>query len=238
MVNEARSSTAPRSCDWLTLYLPASAPLDPLRQCLGSLRYRKRYVHIHSFSSCHAGTMPRFSARNAIVLVNVAILTVLFLHLKHHLWDKTTAGAIDGASSLFGDLYGDEEDGYGGGNAKDRDAVLGLDGVKSDNEWRTKDGKTLQVNGGSTSSDVLDAKSRKERKTAVVVASQASENATWIGEAFPKWERNIYMVDDPNAKLTVPKNKGRESMVYLTYVPFLVFCTLQASLGAALSNSS
>lgn len=163
--------------------------------------------------------MPRFSARNIIVLVNVVLLTALFLHLKHHLWDADQG--IDGASSLFGDLYGDEDDGYGGGNANDRDAVLGLDGVKTDNEWRSKDGKTLQVNGGSTSSVVLGAKGRKERSTAVVVASQANEDATWIGEAFPTWEQNIYRVDDPHAPLTVPKNKGRESMVYLTYVTCL-----------------
>ncbi|KAJ4993232.1 hypothetical protein SVAN01_01207 [Stagonosporopsis vannaccii] len=159
--------------------------------------------------------MPRFSVRNIVVLVNLALLTVLFFHLKHHLWDKAQDG--NGASSLFGDLYGDEDDGYGGGNAHDRDADLGLNGVKTDNEWRSKDGKTLQVNGGSTSSSVLETKG-KERRTAVVVASQASENATWIGEAFPKWEQNIYRVDDPGAALTIPKNKGRESMVYLTYI--------------------
>jgi hypothetical protein len=56
----------------------------------------------------------------------------------------------------------------------------------------------------------------KGRRTAVVVASQASENATWLNEYFPQWEKNIYHVDDPGAPLTVPKNKGRESMVYLT----------------------
>lgn len=58
----------------------------------------------------------------------------------------------------------------------------------------------------------------KPRRTAVVVASQASENATWLNQYFPDWEQNIYQVDDPNAPLTVPRNKGRESMVYLTYV--------------------
>ena len=58
----------------------------------------------------------------------------------------------------------------------------------------------------------------KARRTAVVVASQSSENATWLEEYFPEWEKNIYRVDDANAPLTVPKNKGRESMVYLTYV--------------------
>ncbi|KAH7132168.1 hypothetical protein B0J11DRAFT_219181 [Dendryphion nanum] len=76
---------------------------------------------------------------------------------------------------------------------------------------------------------IAEAKSRKKptqswetmkipRRTAVVVASQRTENATWLEEYFPQWERNIYRVDDANAALTVPKNKGRESMVYLTYI--------------------
>jgi len=56
------------------------------------------------------------------------------------------------------------------------------------------------------------------RRTAVVVASQKSENATWLDEYFPAWEKNIYAVDDPTAPLTVPKNKGRESMVYLSFI--------------------
>ena len=57
-----------------------------------------------------------------------------------------------------------------------------------------------------------------KRRTAVVVASQRTENATWLSTYFPNWEKNIYAVDDPTAELTVPKNKGRESMAYLTYV--------------------
>jgi hypothetical protein len=62
----------------------------------------------------------------------------------------------------------------------------------------------------------INGKQGSTRRTALVVASQASEDATWLTTYFPKWEKNIYRVDDPNAKLTVPKNKGRESMVYLT----------------------
>ncbi|KAF2502337.1 hypothetical protein BU16DRAFT_554403 [Lophium mytilinum] len=58
----------------------------------------------------------------------------------------------------------------------------------------------------------------ESRRTAVVVASQKSENSTWLSSYFPEWEKNIYAVDDPSAPLTVPKNKGRESMVYLTYI--------------------
>jgi hypothetical protein len=169
--------------------------------------------------------MPRFSARNAIILFNVCVLLLLLSHLKYHLWDKDSERAGVGASSLFTDIYGDEEDGYGGGKAKDRDAILGLDGVRSDNEFRSKEGKILQVNGITSTSDaVLENKGKRKRTTAVVVASQASENATWIGEAFPKWQQNIYRVDDPDAPLTVPKNKGKESMVYLTYVLLLLLC--------------
>ncbi|KAH6625440.1 hypothetical protein C7974DRAFT_201313 [Boeremia exigua] len=154
--------------------------------------------------------MPRFSVRNVVVAVNLALLVLLALHLKQVLWDPDTP---------FPDLFASDDDGYGGGNAHDLDAERGLDGVRTDNEWRSKDGKTLQVNGGSTSSSVLDAKGRaKERKTAVVVASQAGEDAAWIGAAFPGWTTHVYRVDEPGAKLTVPKNKGRESMVYLTYI--------------------
>jgi hypothetical protein len=61
-----------------------------------------------------------------------------------------------------------------------------------------------------------DTKKPAGKRTAVVVASQKSEDPTWLDEYFPKWEKNIYRVDDRKAKLKVPKNKGRESMVYLT----------------------
>lgn len=56
-----------------------------------------------------------------------------------------------------------------------------------------------------------------DRKT-LVVASTSADNTTWFHEDLPEWEKAIYVVDDPNAPLTVPTNKGRESMVYLTYV--------------------
>ena len=53
----------------------------------------------------------------------------------------------------------------------------------------------------------------------LVVASLKEGDTLWIGEFFPDWRTNIYVVNDPSAPLTVPKNKGREAMVYLTYVP-------------------
>lgn len=49
-----------------------------------------------------------------------------------------------------------------------------------------------------------------------VVAQIRSENATWLYRLLPDWNHNVYVVDDPRALLTVPMNKGRESMVYLT----------------------
>lgn len=51
----------------------------------------------------------------------------------------------------------------------------------------------------------------------LVVASMKHENTSWVGKYFPSWRKSIYTVDDPTAPLTVPKNKGRETMAYLTY---------------------
>ena len=128
--------------------------------------------------------MPRFSARNAVVLFNVLLLTALFLHLKSVLWDNPERAVPELAADLETSLVGD-----------DHEQTL---------PYRD-DGRKLQANSGV-----------KLRRTAIVVASQRSEDATWLEKYFPRWEQNIYRVDNPDAPLTVPKNKGRESMVYLT----------------------
>ncbi|KAI0149139.1 hypothetical protein BJ166DRAFT_57333 [Pestalotiopsis sp. NC0098] len=52
----------------------------------------------------------------------------------------------------------------------------------------------------------------------VVVASLKSEDTSWLSTHLPDWKTNIYVVDDRKASLTVPKNQGHESMVYLTYI--------------------
>ncbi|KAK4152863.1 hypothetical protein C8A00DRAFT_44159 [Chaetomidium leptoderma] len=52
----------------------------------------------------------------------------------------------------------------------------------------------------------------------IVVASLKREDTAWVHQYFPGWARSIYVVDDPTAKLTVPKNKGREAMVYLSHI--------------------
>ncbi|CAG8919391.1 unnamed protein product [Penicillium salamii] len=53
---------------------------------------------------------------------------------------------------------------------------------------------------------------------AMVVASMKKDDTSWLRQNFPDWSKNIYVVDDKYAPLTVAYNKGRESMVYLSYI--------------------
>ncbi|RMY62791.1 hypothetical protein D0863_10839 [Hortaea werneckii] len=55
----------------------------------------------------------------------------------------------------------------------------------------------------------------------LVVASQTTDDTTWLENAFPEWSQNIYVTDDQNAALTVPTNRGREGMVYLRHYSFV-----------------
>jgi len=59
---------------------------------------------------------------------------------------------------------------------------------------------------GSTYSQVL------------VVTRQKKEDVSWISRELPHLKTAIYTVDDENAALRPPTNKGHESMVYLTYI--------------------
>lgn len=65
-------------------------------------------------------------------------------------------------------------------------------------------------------SHVHDSSSQSPQDVELVVSSLKTENASWYQGYFPRWKSNIYIVDDPAAPLTVPKNKGHEAMVYLT----------------------
>jgi hypothetical protein len=49
-----------------------------------------------------------------------------------------------------------------------------------------------------------------------VAPSLKNDDTAWLGEYFPDWKANVYVVDDQNASLTVPENKGHEAMAYLT----------------------
>lgn len=55
----------------------------------------------------------------------------------------------------------------------------------------------------------------------LVVASQTTDDTTWLENAFPEWFKKIYVTDNQNAALTVPTNRGREGMVYLRYQSFV-----------------
>lgn len=52
----------------------------------------------------------------------------------------------------------------------------------------------------------------------LVVASMKGDDTSWLDEHFSDWDKNIFVMNDPNAKLTVAKNKGRESMAYLSFL--------------------
>ncbi|KAK3381206.1 hypothetical protein B0H63DRAFT_545682 [Podospora didyma] len=61
----------------------------------------------------------------------------------------------------------------------------------------------------------------------VVVASMKHEDTERVHKHLPThWRTTVYVVDDPTASLTVPENKGREAMAYLTCVSLLVFLSL------------
>lgn len=132
----------------------------------------------------------RFTARNALTVLLVWLALALIFHLKAELW-STAPSPIDEQQ------YEDTP----------------LPTTKPFSEGGNE--PVLRINHGNKSGG---ASTPGKRRTAVVVASRILENATWLDEYFPEWEKNIYKVDYRNAPLTVPKNKGRESMVYLTYV--------------------
>lgn len=54
-----------------------------------------------------------------------------------------------------------------------------------------------------------------ESALTIVVASESGDDTTWL-EPFKDWTKAVYITDDASASLTVPRNKGREGMVYLT----------------------
>lgn len=59
-------------------------------------------------------------------------------------------------------------------------------------------------------------RTRKPEKKELVVASMAGDDTSWLDEFFADWKKNIYVVNNSSAPLTVLKNKGREAMPFLT----------------------
>ncbi|KAF2162111.1 hypothetical protein M409DRAFT_27491 [Zasmidium cellare ATCC 36951] len=76
--------------------------------------------------------------------------------------------------------------------------------------WPSSSSGNAQEPLGNASSQTLDVD--------LIVASQAKDNTTWLLDEFADWRKLIYVTDDPKAALTVPRNKGREGMVYLTHI--------------------
>lgn len=52
----------------------------------------------------------------------------------------------------------------------------------------------------------------------IVVPKTEDEDIAWITEEIPDAPLVVYELDNPNAEHKVPKNKGREAMVYLSYI--------------------
>lgn len=63
--------------------------------------------------------------------------------------------------------------------------------------------------------------STEGRGNALVVVSLKGENVDWLDGVLDGWERNVYVADgaalEEGAELGIPRNKGREGMVYLRY---------------------
>ncbi|KAF2457874.1 hypothetical protein BDY21DRAFT_302959 [Lineolata rhizophorae] len=52
----------------------------------------------------------------------------------------------------------------------------------------------------------------------VVMGRLESEDGSWVARDLPDWQNAIYVVDNPNATLHTPINKGKEANPYLTYL--------------------
>lgn len=55
-----------------------------------------------------------------------------------------------------------------------------------------------------------------EPQLELVVAATKNENIAWLDSNLRGWLKTVYIVDNTEARPTVPTNKGREAMVYLT----------------------
>ncbi|KAJ5960710.1 uncharacterized protein N7479_007860 [Penicillium vulpinum] len=53
---------------------------------------------------------------------------------------------------------------------------------------------------------------------AIVVGKRKEEDTAWITGELAEWRSVIYTVDDVNAPIHTPKNKGREALPYLQYI--------------------
>lgn len=52
----------------------------------------------------------------------------------------------------------------------------------------------------------------------LVIGRRKEDDVSWVARELPSLRAVVYVVDDPSSLYHVPKNKGREAMVYLTYI--------------------
>ncbi|KAJ5146550.1 Protein of unknown function DUF3431 [Penicillium bovifimosum] len=52
----------------------------------------------------------------------------------------------------------------------------------------------------------------------IVLGKMSYEDTDWLEEQLPEWQHAVYLVDDPEASLSVKHNKGKESNAYLQYI--------------------
>ena len=69
--------------------------------------------------------------------------------------------------------------------------------------------------------EIIDAATKPEivqpEEKELVVASLSGDDTSWFHDFFETWTKNIYVVNEPAAPLTVAVNKGREAMPFFTY---------------------
>jgi hypothetical protein len=57
-----------------------------------------------------------------------------------------------------------------------------------------------------------------EYSRTLVIGKLSDEDISWIARELPGLNTSIYHVDAPPSELQIPKNKGHDAMVYLTYI--------------------
>jgi hypothetical protein len=113
---------------------------------------------------------------------------------------------------------------YGQYRSQDKDQIAGQDGQATDSSPSAPGDSAVSPDAASsaplkgTEQAPTSPKADGELSRMIVIASTRDEDTSWIQRELPGVETAIYVVDDPNAHYKVPKNKGHESMVYLTYM--------------------
>lgn len=74
-----------------------------------------------------------------------------------------------------------------------------------------------QSGGHAISKSKDKTKGAKPEEKELVVASLSGDDMSWLDQFFGEWKKNIYVVNNRSAPLTVSVNKGREAMPFLTY---------------------